>query len=143
MFYKFRYERNGKIYTHLLPNPVNCDIDYEKVAKEGSGRSGNSGTMSLEYLGLATIIKMSWDLMPEEKQYRNLIKILESLPDFFTFIYPSPDGDLTKEIECYNNKWSISIFKIKNNNAYFRGLVTTFTSKDLQEITDLEPILEE
>lgn len=141
--FKFKYTRNGTQYEHILPAPIECTIEEEKVAKEGTGRSGNTGSMSIEYLGLATIINIAWDLLPSTKEYRNLYMILKYLPDFFTFVYPAPDGNNAREVECYNNKWSIKYFRIKQNNTYFRGLTTKFTSKNLENILDTEPVLEE
>lgn len=140
--YKFRYTReNGQTYTHNLPAPVECNIEEEKVAKEGSGRSSNDGTMVLEYLGIASVVDIKWGLMPNTKEYTNLYRILESLPDFFTFIYPSPNGDKSFELECYNSRWNIQTFKIRAENIYFTGLTTKFVSKDLRPINDEEPIL--
>ena len=140
-FYKFKYIRNGTTYIHDLPNPVSCDIDEERVAKEGSGRGGNCGTMAIEYLGLQTAVSVYWDLLPNTKDYINLYRILESLPPFFTFIFPSPNGNNAEEIECYNSKWRVSTFKIKGNNTYFRGLTTSFISKDLKKLRNVEPEL--
>ena len=140
--YKFRYTReNGQTYTHSLPAPVECTIEEEKVAKEGSGRSSNDGTMTLEYLGIASVVNIKWGLMPGTKEYINLYKILEALPDFFTFIYPSPNGDNEFELECYNSKWSIQTFRIRSEKVYFTGLTTKFISRDLRPLNDDEPIL--
>lgn len=141
--FKFIYERNGTTYTHAIPAPIECSIDEEKIAKEGSGRSGNTGSMSLEYLGIQTAVNLAWDLLPNSKDYINLYKILKSLPDFFTFVYPSPNGNNAEQLECYNNKWNISFFKITSTNTYFRGLNTRFISVNLSPIENIEPVLED
>ena len=138
--FKFKYSRGSNNYEHELPAPIEISFEEEKIAKSGTGRSANNGSMTLEYLGIATKINIKWDLLPTSKDFNNLYKILTYLPDFFYFVYTNAEGEL-EELECYNNKWSYSVFRALNDGMYYRGLTTSFTSKDLKEISESEPTL--
>ena len=63
------YERNGTTYTHIAPPCSNYQINYADVDKEGSGRNSLTGEMFRERIGSYRSIDLTWDLIPNTKEY--------------------------------------------------------------------------
>lgn len=140
--FKFKYTRDGvNFIEHELPAPLPFTFDAEKIAKAGTSRNAQTGEMFLNYIGIAEKITLKWDLLPNTKAFTNLYRILEALPDFFFFIFPHPNGEGAYELECYNNLWSVNAFLFTANDKFYRGLSTTFVSKNLKTIPSTEPVL--
>lgn len=137
------YERNGTTYTHIAPPCSNYQINYADVDKEGSGRNSLTGEMFRERIGSYRSIDLTWDLIPNTKEYNNWYKILTHLPPSFYAKSLMPNGDIEEHL-YYRTDISTTLYLFVQNRQIWQGLSTTFVQFNVEEYDDnVEPTLEE
>lgn len=131
-----------KHYSYDSPACSKYDINFADVDKEGSGRNSTTGEMFRERIGKYLQLEVSWDLIPNTKQYNDWYKILTYLPSNFTLKYLSPEGTI-KEGQFYRGDISTSLYLFYQNQQIWQGLTTTFVQWDVTEYNEkAEPNLE-
>lgn len=136
------YEQT-KRYTHIAPACSSFDINYADVDKEGSGRNDSTGEMIRERLGSYCKVDLTWDLIPNSKEYNNWWKILTHLPTNFYAELLMPSGAI-ETIQFYRADVSTKLYVFVADRQIWQGLSTSFIQWNLTEINDdFEPELEE
>ena len=130
-------------YTHIAPPPSKYEFSFADVDKEGSGRNSLTGEMFRERIGYYTMLTISWDLIPNTKEYHNWYRILTSLPDKVYLKLLTPNGDV-EEKAYYRGDISTSLYLFISEKTIWQGLSTTFTEWYVNEYDNSkEPTLVE
>lgn len=137
------YER----HTHIAPPCSKYEYQYADVDKEGSGRNSLTGEMYRERIGSYIMLTLSWNLIPNTKEYNNWFKILTHLPPMVYLKLLTPSGEIVEK-QMYRGDVSTSLYLfVDDSNGYsqiWQGLQTTFTQWNIDEYDDtIEPTLEE
>jgi hypothetical protein len=132
-------------YTHTLPNPTSFSKTYSDVDRSGSGRNESDGQMYRERVGHYCSLNVTWDIVPNSVQRRNLIKILRNLPPSFYLTYKdssnSASGTTTEEF--YRADINEQLYLFLQDRQIWRGLSTSFIQFNVEAYDDSqEPELE-
>lgn len=141
------YDRvvNGETitYRHIAPPCSNYKVNYADVDKEGSGRNSLTGEMFRERIGNYRSIDLTWNLIPNTKEYNNWYKVLTHLPTSFHCKSLMPTGEI-EDREFYRTDVSTTLYLFVKDSQIWQGLSTTFVQYNLDEYDDnFEPELEE
>lgn len=130
-------------YTHIAPPCSNYKINYDDVDKEGSGRNSLTGEMFRERIGSYRSIDLTWDLIPNTKEYNNWYKILTHLPPSFYAKSLMPNGDIEEHL-YYRTPISTTLYLFVKDRQIWQGLSTSFVQFNVDEYDDnVEPTLED
>lgn len=131
-----------KMYEHIAPPCSKYSVSYADVDKSGTGRNELTGEMYRERLGHYTKISLTWDLIPNTKEYNNWYKILTHLPPYFYAELLLPSGEIeTKKL--YRGDVSTELHLFVADLQIWRGLSTSFIEWDVNPYNDnVEPELE-
>ena len=129
-------------YSHIAPPPSKYEISYADVDKEGSGRNSLTGEMFRERIGHYSMLTISWDLIPNTKEYHNWYRILSSLPTMVYLKLLMPNGEI-EEKAYYRGDITTNLYLFVANRQIWQGLSTTFTQWYVDKYNDnSEPTLE-
>lgn len=131
-------------YEHILPNPTTFTHTYYDVDKDGSGRNESTGQMQRERIGHYTSIDVTWNIVENQTNRINLIRILRGLPPSFELEYHDSDNEIsnTKIEEFYRADISEDLYMFIQGNQIWRGLATSFIQFDVTPYDDSqEPTL--
>lgn len=130
-------------YTHIAPPCSSFSISFADVDKEGSGRNSNTGLMERERIGYYRSIDVTYDIIPNSKEYNNWYRVLTHLPPDFNIEVLTPSGNI-ETIRCYRADVSTNLYLFTKDYQIWRGLKTSFIQFDVTPYDDkIEPILEE
>ena len=88
------------------------------------------------------MLSVSWDLIPNTKEYNNWYRILTHLPPFVYLKLLMPTGEIVEK-QMYRGDVNTKLHLFISNNQIWQGLSTTFTQWNVDEYDDtLEPTLE-
>ena len=122
-------------HTHIAPPCSKYDISFADVDKEGSGRNSLTGEMFRERIGKYFMLTISWDLIPNTKEYNNWYRILTHLPPFVYLKLLMPNGTI-EEKKMYRGDVNTRLYWFVENQQMWQGLSTTFTQWDIDEYDD-------
>ena len=129
-------------YSHIAPPPSKYEISYSDVDKEGSGRNSLTGEMFRERIGHYSMLTISWDLIPNTKEYHNWYRILTNLPSMVYLKLLMPNGEI-QEKAYYRGDINTNLYLFVSNRQIWQGLSTTFTQWFVEKYDDsIEPSLE-
>lgn len=155
-YYKFDVALNQNVYateeyyygttefSHILPNPSGFAITYSDVDKSGSGRD-ETGTVVRDRMGHYMSIDVTWDIVENSIERRNLVRILRNIPPKFKLTFHDSDNkpDEVKMIDCYHGDIKENLYLFLQNNQIWKGLSTTFIQSNIIPYDDsIEPTLE-
>lgn len=132
-------------YSHTLPNPTSFSKTYSDVDRSGSGRNESDGQMYRERVGHYCSLNVTWDIVPNSVQRRNLIKILRNLPPSFYLTYKdsSNSANETTTEEFYRADINEQLYLFLQDRQIWRGLSTSFIQFNVETYDDSqEPELE-
>ena len=129
-------------HTHIAPPCSKYEPSFADVDKEGSGRNSLTGEMFRERIGSYSMLSLSWDLIPNTKDYNNWYKILTHLPPFVYLKLLLPSGEIVEK-KMYRGDISTKLYLFVQDSQIWQGLSTTFTQWDIDPYDDtIEPELE-
>ena len=129
-------------YEHISPPCSSFSFSFADVDKEGSGRNSATGLMERERIGYYRNIDITYDLIPNTKEYNNWYKVLTHLPPDFYLQVLTPSGNI-ENIRCYRADVSTDLYLFSQNYQIWRGLKTSFIQFDVTPYDDKEePYLE-
>ena len=135
----YTYQR----YSHIAPPCSSYRVSYADVDKEGSGRNSLTGEMFRERIGYYSMLTLSWDLIPNSKEYNNWYKILTHLPPQVYLKLLMPTGEIVEK-KYYRGDIETDLYLFIEDGQMWRGLSTTFTQWEVEEYDDtIEPTLNE
>lgn len=137
------FDRKGS-FSHTLPNPSSFAITYSDIDRSGSGRDEN-GNVVRDRMGHYMSIDVTWDIVENSAERRDLVKILRNTPPIFTLAFHDSDNkaDEIKLISCYHGDIKENLYLFMKDNQIWKGLATTFIQSDITPYDDtIEPILE-
>lgn len=133
-----------KKFSHTLLPPSNFDITYADVDREGSGRNESDGQMIRERIGHYQSINVTWNVVQNDPQSINLVRVLKSLPPSFTLEYHDIEEEYNtfKSGEFYRGDISYDLYLFIEKGQVWKGLATTFIQYDVTPYDDSqEPTL--
>lgn len=133
-------------YEHTLPNPSSFSKTYSDVDKSGSGRNESDGQMYRERLGHYCSLNVTWNIIPNSAQRRNLVKILRNLPPSFYLTYKDSTNKANETIteEFYRADINEQLYLFLQDRQIWKGLATSFIQFVVEPYDDsIEPELEE
>ena len=129
-------------YSHIAPPCSSYKPSFADVDKEGSGRNSLTGEMFRERIGSYSMLTLTWDLIPNSKEYNNWYRILTHLPPYFYAKLLSPNGEIVEK-KMYRGDVETDLYLFVEDGQMWKGLSTTFTQWDIDPYDDtLEPTLE-
>ena len=129
-------------YTHIAPPCSEYQVSFADVDKEGSGRNSLTGEMFRERIGSYSMLTLSWNLIPNTKDYNNWYRILISLPPYVYLKLLLPTGEIVEK-KMYRGDVSTKLYLFVEDSQMWQGLQTTFTQWDIDPYDDkVEPTLE-
>lgn len=129
-------------YSHMSPPCSSFKVSFADVDKEGSGRNASTGEMERERMGYYIRIDVTYDLIPNTKEYHNWYKVLTHLPPKFNIECYLPNGTW-ETIECYRADVSTDLYLFYDDGEIWKGLSTSFIQFDISEYDEsVEPTLD-
>ena len=129
-------------YKHIAPPCSSYEPSFADVDKEGSGRNSLTGEMFRERIGSYYMLTLTWNLIPNTKEYNNWYKILTHLPPYVYLKLLLPSGEIVEK-KMYRGNVSTKLYLFVENSQIWQGLQTTFTQWDIEPYDDtVEPTLE-
>ena len=137
---KIEFEKT-ETFTHIAPPPSKYEYSFADVDKEGSGRNSLTGEMFRERIGSYSMLSISWDLIPNTREYNNWYRILTHLPEKVKLKLLTPNGDI-EEKEYYRGDITTNLYLCVKDRQIWQGLSTTFTQWKVDEYDNKEPTLQ-
>ena len=134
-----------KSFTHKLPNPTSFSKTYSDVDRSGSGRNESDGQMYRERVGHYCSLNVTWDIVPNSVERRNLVKILRNLPPSFKLTYKDSSNSVTETTteEFYRADINEQLYLFLQDRQIWKGLSTSFIQFNVEPYEDeKEPELE-
>lgn len=101
-------------------NPAQFNFSVEDL-DDTTLRTAN-GLLYRQRVAKKIKLSVSWNVIPESKEFFELVYLLDNLPEFFTMIFPHPNGNNQYSMTAYRgNPLSMSMRCFYQNST---GLVS-------------------
>lgn len=115
-----------------IPTMAELDFSVEDIDID-SGRTADA-KMHRKRIGKKIKLSCGWDYIPDTQEFYNLFNLLDNLPEYFTIVFPHPNGNNKYQIEAYRGNpltTKMLVFREINNQkkSLWTGLKINFIER--------------